>query len=127
MTGSRDMFPYELIRSHFWALSINQKARESATRKGKARLRECSRSQLKRLIGAASPYRDGMQTSKDENSPNAIYFAQHATATCCRKCLEYWHGVKRGTELSSEQLEYATDLVMNYLIEKIPDLSDTRN
>ncbi|HJB34047.1 MAG TPA: DUF4186 domain-containing protein [Candidatus Blautia merdipullorum] len=32
--------------------------------------------------------------------------AQHATATCCRGCLEKWHKIRKGRELTPRQREY---------------------
>jgi len=28
-----------------------------------------------------------------EGSAEIVHYAQHATAACCRKCIEYWHGI----------------------------------
>jgi predicted Fe-S protein YdhL (DUF1289 family) len=32
-----------------------------------------------------------------------VFITQHATATCCRGCLEKWHGIPRGAELTDEE------------------------
>ena len=41
-----------------------------------------------------------------------VFVAQHATATCCRGCLEKWHGIPNGVDLSQEQLKYIVRLLM---------------
>ena len=46
---------------------------------------------------------DGKQTPM-KNHP--FFIAQHATGMCCRKCLEKWHGIKRGRELTDDEIEY---------------------
>jgi hypothetical protein len=49
----------------------------------------------KRLAPAA-PLNDGKQTPF---KGHPVFIAQHATATCCRGCLEKWHGIPKGKEL----------------------------
>jgi len=40
-----------------------------------------------------------------------VFIAQHATATCCRGCLQKWHGVKKGTALDEKQVKYIVALI----------------
>jgi hypothetical protein len=54
----------------------------------------------------------------------AVYYAQHATATCCRKCMEYWHGIPKDRPLTDGELAYATMLVQAYLDDRLTDLPD---
>ena len=42
---------------------------------------------------------DGKQTPM---KGHPVFIAQHGTATCCRSCLEKWHSIKKGKELSKE-------------------------
>ena len=67
---------------------------------------------IKERIAPALPENDGKQTPM-KNHP--VFIAQHATATCCRKCLEKWHGVKIGKELSEQQIEYFVSVIMHWL------------
>ena len=55
-----------------------------------------------------------------EGSGNAIFYAQHATATCCRRCAEYWHGIRRGRKLTEREVGYLTELVMVFVRERVP-------
>jgi hypothetical protein len=115
----------ELIRHHFWHLPLSEYAENYARRKGRLTLRETVTHQLEQAIGSPIHPRQGRQTPR-ENSPKAtaIHYAQHATATCCRACLEEWHGIENGADLTHEQLEYLTDLVMIYIQTKVDDLDD---
>ena len=79
----------EWIRHHFWHADISQHAINYALRKGKAGIRTRALRQIRRSIGVKHS-RDGQQTPWDGN---VLHFAQHATATCCRRCVEYWHGM----------------------------------
>jgi hypothetical protein len=55
---------------------------------------------------------------------NSIFYAQHATATCCRTCLEYWHDIPKGRTLTTEEFDYCATLVDLYLDKKLPELAD---
>jgi hypothetical protein len=111
----------ELIRHHFWHLPVDEKAVAHATRKGRIALYEAVPRRLRSSVGKANPFRDGTQTPMTGNS---IYYAQHATAACCRTCIEYWHGIEKGRELNDEEIDYLTELVVSFLDERLPDLED---
>lgn len=53
-----------------------------------------------RRLAPANPAKDGKQTPF---RGHPVFIAQHATATCCRGCLEKWHGIPRGVELSDAE------------------------
>lgn len=111
----------ELIRHHFWHLDIDEQAMNHALRKGRAALIVAVAKRLERSVGPESPFRDGTQTPM---KGNVVYYAQHATACCCRTCIEYWHGIPKGQPLTSEQLQYLTDLATMFIAERLPDLPD---
>lgn len=112
----------EFIRHHFWHIDIDDEAIEHAKKKGRvAVLSEISK-RLQQSIGKANPFRDGTQTPFHGK---AVYYAQHATATCCRKCVEEWHGIPRGRALTSEQIEYLSQLAGRYLQERLKDIPET--
>jgi len=115
---------HELIRNVFLKMPFGPDAQDYAKRKGKIKLREAARKRLVQSIGRAHPFRDGTQTPLLEDSPNPIWNAQHATATCCRRCVEYWHGIPRGRALNGAEMDYLTGIVSVFLDEKLPDLSD---
>lgn len=111
----------EYIRHHFWHKTVDEKADKHARRKGRVKLRCAARIRIQNSIGAALPARDGQQTPMEGN---IIYYAQHATACCCRTCLEYWHAIPKGRELTNAELDYLTELAMIYIDEKMPHLQD---
>ena len=111
----------ELIRHHYWHKPIDQHAENYARRKGRVGLKEAVRKRLKKSVAPANPPFDGRQTP---HSGNIIYYAQHATACCCRTCMEYWPGIPKGVGLDDEQLDYFVNLIMLYVDERLPDLSE---
>jgi len=44
--------------------------------------------------------------------------AQHATATCCRSCLQKWHGIAKGKELTEEQIDYIAGVIRHWLLQQ---------
>lgn len=63
-------------------------------------------------LAPAEPRNDGKQTPM-RNHP--VFIAQHATATCCRGCLEKWHGIPRGRELTPEEKAYILAVLRRWL------------
>ena len=58
------------------------------------------------------PKNDGKQTPM-KNHP--VFIAQHATATCCRKCIQKWHGIEKGRELKENEVDYMVALIMGWI------------
>lgn len=107
-----DELQHEYIRHGFFHTPFDQWAKDEARQLGMDGLKGRVRPLLGRKIGPEKIFRDGTQTKKEGS---ALFYAQHATATCCRKCLEYWHGIKRGKQLSEQELDYCEGLVLAYL------------
>jgi hypothetical protein len=63
-------------------------------------------------LAPANPANDGKQTPM-RNHP--AFIAQHATATCCRGCLEKWHGIQRGRELTADEQRYVVSVIERWL------------
>ena len=55
---------------------------------------------------------DGKQTPM---RGHPVFIAQHATATCCRGCIQKWHKISPGGELSRIQQEYLVDVIMTWI------------
>lgn len=111
----------ELTRHHFFHTAVDDGAMRHAQRKGRIMLKLAVRQRLLKSLAPAEPFRDGRQTPFQGN---AIYLAQHATATCCRTCLEYWHAIPKGRPLKPSELEYCAALIDLYLDKMLPELAD---
>lgn len=115
-----DALKHELVRHVFNYADIDLKTENHARRKGILELENAAYKRLSKYVGPANPYRDGMQTPK---SGNIVYFAQHFTASCCRKCMEYWHGIPYGIELTNQEKDYFTHLIMLFIMKRLPALT----
>ena len=63
-------------------------------------------------IAPANPKNDGKQTPT-KNHP--VFMAQHACACCCRSCLEKWHHIPKGKELTKNEINYIVSLLMEWI------------
>lgn len=70
---------------------------------------------IEKRLAPALPVKDGKQTPW---RGHPVFLAQHATATCCRGCLEKWHGIPRGRELSQSEQSYVVSVVERWLREQ---------
>jgi len=112
----------EWIRNLYWYRKIDEKITIKAQKKGLDDLRVWTAKQLdKKLVPHYKDiFRNGMQTPYEGN---IIYYAQHATATCCRNCLQEWYNIERDRPLTNEETEYFLELIMLYTEERLPKIS----
>lgn len=67
-------------------------------------------------VAPAEPVNDGKQTPM---RGHPVFVAQHATATCCRVCIEKWHKFPRHRELSKTEQEYLVSVIMKWINRQI--------
>ncbi|EPG6798085.1 DUF4186 domain-containing protein [Klebsiella aerogenes] len=68
---------------------------------------------IAKRLAPAQIANDGKQTPM---RGHPVFIAQHATATCCRGCLEKWHAIPRGRELSGEEQRYVVQVIHHWLV-----------
>lgn len=61
---------------------------------------------------------DGKQTPM---RGHPVFTAQHATALCCRGCLEKWYRVPKSTELTEDQQKRLVKLIMAWIEKELGD------
>ncbi|MFW5887677.1 MAG: DUF4186 family protein [Bacteriovoracia bacterium] len=42
-----------------------------------------------------------------------------AKATCCRGCLQKWHKIEKGKQLSEQEIDYVISFVMKWIEDQI--------
>ena len=110
----------ERIRHYFWHVEIDERAVRHARRKGRRGMNEAADRRIRSAVSQDSNF-DGRQTPMEGN---ALYYAQHATAACCRKCIEEWHAIPRGRPLEDVEIGYLVDLVRLYVSDRLPGLME---
>jgi len=91
---------------------LRAREREYLRRKGLAVVLEHGAAFIEERLAPARPANDGRQTPY-RNHP--VFVAQHATATCCRGCLEKWHRIAKGETLTDEQRVYVLGVLEHWL------------
>ena len=75
-------------------------------------IRKHAQDLIGKRLAPAEPVNDGKQTPM---RGHPVFIAQHATATCCRSCLEKWHHIPKGRQLTQEQQDYVVDVIMEWI------------
>jgi predicted Fe-S protein YdhL (DUF1289 family) len=71
---------------------------------------------IRKRLAPAVIANDGRQTPW-RNHP--VFVAQHATATCCRGCLEKTHGIAKGHALTDEELRHVLAAIERWLLSSL--------
>ncbi|MFN2456192.1 MAG: DUF4186 domain-containing protein [Pyrinomonadaceae bacterium] len=68
---------------------------------------------IEKRLAAAFPLNDGKQTPMRHHP---VFIAQHATATCCRSCLQKWHAIPKGRALENTEKQYILEVIKSWLV-----------
>jgi hypothetical protein len=93
---------------------LGPKEREYLRTKGLPTVLEHAEDFIVQRLAPAEPLNDGKQTPL---RGHPVFVAQHATGTCCRSCLEKWHGIERGRDLTDEELAHVVAVLGRWLRE----------
>ena len=103
----------KLSRSKFRSgFSLNEKDREYVKAKGMDTIRSHAEDFVAKKLAPAYPEKDGKQTPM---RGHPVFKAMHATACCCRGCLNKWYKVKKGVPLTEKQQEKIVNLLMAWI------------
>jgi hypothetical protein len=104
---------YKLSKSKFRSsFHLRKYMIEYIDEKGMDKIKEHTISFITEKLADSNPKNDGKQTPT-KNHPTFI--AMHACACCCRGCLEKWHNIPKGKELSREEKNYIYILLMTWI------------
>lgn len=101
------------FRSSF---KLKEKDRQYIEQKGLETIKSHARDFISKRISPAEIHNDGKQTP---TKGHPVFVAQHATASCCRGCINKWHKFPKGIELDNEQQEYLVSLIMEWIKRQI--------
>ncbi|WP_256941033.1 DUF4186 domain-containing protein [Acetobacter orientalis] len=102
-----------LARSEFrQQFHLNAQDRSYLATKGFEAVLEHGADFIGKRLAPAHPAKDGRQTPWQGHP---VFVAQHATGTCCRSCLEKWHGFVKGLPLNGVQQAYVLAVIATWL------------
>ena len=79
-------------------------------------IREHAETLVKTKLAPADPVNDGKQTPM---KGHPVFKAMHATACCCRVCLEKWYKVERHRPLTDDEQTRIVNLIMTWITKRI--------
>lgn len=82
--------------------------------KGLAVVLQHAQDLIAKRLAPAEIRNDGKQTPF---RGHPVFVAQHATATCCRGCLQKWHHIAAGRQLNQQQCDYVLQVLEKWLAE----------
>jgi hypothetical protein len=112
-TGSLDQ-RLDAIARHPFRAKFHLRGRDLATAElsGPAPVRWHAYDLIAKRLAPAQPYKDGKQTPY---RGHPVFVAQHATATCCRTCLQRWHAIPKGRDLSRAERAYVVNVICRWI------------
>lgn len=116
----------EIYRGNLWKRLGQSKFRSSFMLKANDRnyvmekgidvVEEHAREFVRKRLAPSEPKNDGKQTPM---RGHPVFVAQHATATCCRDCMEKWHHIPKGRKLTEEEQNYIVQVIMEWIKRQI--------
>lgn len=100
------------FRSKF---KLTAKDRDYKATKGLETIKDHACQFINFRIAPAFPKNDGKQTPM---KGHPVFIAQHATGTCCRRCLEKWYRIEKGRLLSNDEIKFVVKLVVGWILEQ---------
>ena len=102
----------KLQRSKFRSsFSLDEKSKKYVEEKGPEVIRKHAFDFVNNRL-KKTPANDGKQTPW---RGHPVFIAQHATATCCRKCISKWHKIPKTKILGPEDKKYLVDVIMAWI------------
>jgi len=103
------------FRSKF---KLSQKDRDYITTKGLETIKDHAYQIINSRVVPAFPKNDGKQTPM---RGHPVFIAQHGTATCCRKCIQKWHGFEKGVALGEADVDFIVALIMGWIERQVKE------
>lgn len=101
---------------------LRGRERATAQLRGPRTIRAHAAEIIGERLAPAQPRNDGRQTPY-RNHP--VFVAQHATATCCRTCLETWHGIAKGRQLDRDERAYVVEVIGRWIDRALAQPAET--
>ena len=104
---------YKLSRSKFRnSFKLKEKDKIYIEKRSLNKIKEHAYEFINQRLKDKRLVNDGKQTP---THGHPVFIAQHATATCCRGCIEKWHKFKKGVDLNEKQQEYLVGIIMEWI------------
>ena len=103
------------FRSRF---KLTQQDKQYISKKGLNIIRSHAADFVHKRLAPAFISNDGKQTPM---KGHPVFIAQHATACCCRQCLNRWYHLPLGVQLTDAQQDKIVNLIMAWIERQMDD------
>lgn len=110
-----DLFAALAISSFRRSFRLREKESVYLRDKGLPQVMSHAEDFIAKRLAPAIIANDGKQTPM---RGHPVFIAQHATACCCRGCLQKWHRIPPGRELTSGEKAYVLRVLERWLGEQ---------
>lgn len=90
--------------------------------KGIDKIRNHAYDFVTKRLADTSNVTDGKQTPM---KGHPVFIAQHATGTCCGRCLEKWHHISKNKNMTDDDIKYVVDIIMSWIEKEYNDYKKT--
>lgn len=95
---------------------LNKKMKDYVLDNGIDKIEEHAYDLINKRLKPSYIENDGKQTPM---KGHPVFIAEHATATCCRGCLEKWHHIPKGRELDSKEVDYIVNIIVKWIKKEV--------
>lgn len=107
-----DLF-VRLSRSTFRSrFHLSERDKEYVRQKGMDTIKSHAEDFISKRLAPAVIPNDGKQTPM---RGHPVFIAQHATACCCRGCLQKWYNIPAGRQLTQDEQDYVVGVLMEWI------------
>jgi hypothetical protein len=102
-----------LERSNFRSkFRLTPKDQNYISIKGLETIKKHSLQFINSRVATDFPKNDGKQTPM---RGHPVFISQHATATCCWKCIQKWYGIEKGRAMNAEKIDYVVAMIIGFI------------
>lgn len=103
----------KLSKSRFRnSFHLKEKDKKYVQDKGLEKIESHARDFITKRLAPKTIPNDGRQTPM---KGHPVFIAEHATATCCRGCLEKWHKIPKNRCLTKDEIDYIITIIMAWI------------
>ena len=104
---------YRLSKSKFRSsFHLKEKDIEYIDKKGLDKIKDHAYDFINKRLKPSVIPNDGKQTPM---RGHPVFIAEHATATCCRGCLNKWYSITKNRELTDVEVDYIVKVIMMWI------------
>lgn len=113
LTDNTDVILSNLSKSKFRSsFHLNDKYINYINEKGLFLVKSHAYDFINTRLSDVKIVKDGKQTPY---KGHPVFIAQHATATCCRGCLEKWYRIDKNKILTEEEIGLIVNIIMKWI------------